>query len=101
MDINHKSNYNVIIGGEIMYHLIPIGNSFGVRIPKAIISQLGFEKDTDLMFKVTEVGLLISPVRSARQGWKEAFSEPCREDEKLSLDTSEIMNQFNQEEWEW
>ena len=51
-----------------MAHLIRIGNSFGVRIPQAIIQQIGFKKDMNLVFKVTEDGLLISSEKQAREG---------------------------------
>ena len=83
-----------------MPHLIHVGNSFGVRIPKAIITQVGFKEDTTLEFKVTDEGLLISPVRSARDGWKEAFVEAYANPEPLLMEDS-IINQFDKDEWEW
>lgn len=49
-----------------MTHVIRIGNSFGVRIPKAILQQVGFNTDTNLVFKVIDDGLLISPEKHAR-----------------------------------
>ncbi|MBA3238237.1 MAG: hypothetical protein H0T62_07830 [Parachlamydiaceae bacterium] len=56
-----------------MPHLIHIGNSLGVRIPKALITQVGFNENIDLVFKVTDEGLLISVSGDIRQGWTEAF----------------------------
>ena len=50
-----------------MTHLIRIGNSFGVRIPKAIIQQIGFKENMNLVFKVTEEGLLISSEKQAQR----------------------------------
>jgi antitoxin MazE len=84
-----------------MTHLVPIGNSFGVRIPKAIISQLGFKVNTDLVFKVTGQGLLISPARHAREGWAEAFKEKQKGQKRQLLMGEKIVNQFDEEEWEW
>jgi antitoxin component of MazEF toxin-antitoxin module len=51
-----------------MVHIIPIENSFGVSLPKAIIQQVGFKENMDLVFKVTEEGLLISPEKQAKEG---------------------------------
>lgn len=84
-----------------MAHLSHIGNSLGVRIPKAIIHQVGFTEETTLAFKVTEEGLLLSPVRLAREGWSEAFkSTSCRKKEPL-LVSDVLENTFDKDEWEW
>lgn len=81
-----------------MAHLIHIGNSLGVRIPKAIIMQVGFKSDTPLQFKITEEGLLISPTHQTRKGWKDAFESSPKNPLLIGND---IVNQFDQEEWEW
>jgi antitoxin MazE len=52
-----------------MTTLIRIGNSQGVRIPKAIIEQAQL-KDKELIFKIIDDGLLIQPLQKPRQGWK-------------------------------
>ena len=59
-----------------MAHLIRIGNSLGVRIPQAIIQQIGFKKDMNLVLKVTGDGLLISFEKQAREGWEQEFKSP-------------------------
>lgn len=59
---------------DVMTRLVRIGNSQGVRIPKAIIEQTQLE-DKELEFKVTDNGLLIKPVKRPRQGWKEQFDK--------------------------
>ena len=56
-----------------MAELIQIGNSKGVRIPKTLIEQAGLENG-ELELKVVRGGLLIKPVRQARQGWGEAVA---------------------------
>lgn len=84
-----------------MTHLIHVGNSLGVRIPKAIIAQVGFKEDMELTFKITAEGLLIAPVRSTRQGWAESFKKARKNlDEDLLLG-EEIVNRFDEDEWEW
>ena len=84
-----------------MTHLIHIGNSFGVRIPKAIINQAGFKEGAELAFKITDEGLLISPVHQIREGWDEAFKTRGKKQKDRLLLGEEIVNQFDQDEWEW
>lgn len=81
-----------------MTHLIHVGNSLGVRIPKAILAQLGFKEYTNLEFKVTQEGLLISPTRHSREGWKEVFDEAQKEHLLMG---EKIVNEFDENEWEW
>lgn len=98
--ININSNYNVITLGGNMAHIIHIGNSFGVRIPKAIIQQVGFKENMDLVFKVTEEGLLISQEKQVREGWEQKFKPSKEELRNLPL-AGEFSNEFDKDEWEW
>ena len=52
-----------------MAKIIRIGNSQGIRIPKPIIALANLE-DIELDFVVLDSGLLITPDRKARIGWK-------------------------------
>lgn len=83
-----------------MTRLIRIGNSLGVRIPQAIIRQIGFKKDMNLVFKVTEDGLLISSEKQARDGWEQKFRFPEKRPKNSSL-LGEFQNEFDEDEWEW
>lgn len=83
-----------------MVHIIRIGNSFGVRIPKTIIQQVGFKENMDLVFKVTEKGLLISPEKQAREGWEQKFKSPKKEIKKSSL-LGDFPNELDRDEWKW
>ena len=48
-----------------------MGNSQGVIIPKALISQFGFDKEVEM--RVTPTGLVIEKPRAPkRAGWEEA-----------------------------
>ena len=82
-----------------MAHLIHVGNSLGVRIPKAIIAQIGFKEDTQLVFKITAEGLLICPTHTPREGWSESFKKASKNDSLLIGE--EIVNEFDKDEWEW
>lgn len=53
-----------------MASLIKIGNSQGVRLPKAVIKQARLE-NVELEFEILENGLLIKPVNSSgRETWE-------------------------------
>ncbi len=58
--------------GIKMAHLIQIGNSQGIRIPKALIEQTNLE-GVELEIKVVNKDLLICPIKKPRDGWKQAF----------------------------
>ena len=52
-----------------MAHIIKIGNSQGIRIPKPIISITNLENQ-ELNFIVLNEGLLITPEKKSRVGWQ-------------------------------
>ena len=52
-----------------MAKIIKIGNSQGIRIPKQIIALANLE-NIELDFVVLDSGLLITPDKKARVGWK-------------------------------
>jgi len=55
-----------------MAHLVKIGNSQGIRIPKPLIQQAYLEgKELDL--QVVKQGILITPKKKPREGWKNAI----------------------------
>jgi antitoxin MazE len=85
-----------------MTTLVNIGNSKGVRIPKAIIEQAKLN-DKELEFKVLEEGLLIKPVIQARQGWKERFDNAPKSGIELTKAEKEWLESslIEDEDWEW
>jgi antitoxin MazE len=52
--------------------LVPIGNSRGVRLPKAVLDQVGFDVEAELTIEGGRI--VLEPVRAARQGWAAAFA---------------------------
>lgn len=79
--------------------LVRIGNSRGIRIPKPILEQCGFEESVEL--RVEQDRLVIAPVRLPREGWEDAFraAGSSRQDELLLSDRP--LNEFDREEWKW
>jgi antitoxin MazE len=81
--------------------LIRIGNSQGVRIPKAIIEQAQLE-NKELEFKVIDDGLLIQPSKTPRDGWKEQFDKALQLRESSEKDREWLDAPLsNDEDWEW
>jgi len=84
-----------------MTTLIRIGNSQGIRIPKAIIAQARLE-DKQLEFKIIDDGLLIQPVKKNREGWKEQFDKALKAQESGEADQEWLDAPLvDDEDWEW
>jgi len=79
--------------------LVRIGNSRGIRIPKAVLEQCGLQEAADL--RVEKDRLVIAREHRPRQGWDEAFiaARPSSNDELLleALPSSV----FDREDWRW
>jgi predicted XRE-type DNA-binding protein/antitoxin component of MazEF toxin-antitoxin module len=76
--------------------LVRIGNSRGLRLPKPLIEQLGFEDEVEMR---TEGGaLVIRPARSARAGWADAAAHLVAVGEG-ALDTG-VGTRFDADAWE-
>ena len=76
-----------------------IGNSRGIRIPKPMIEHCGFGDTVDLRMELNRV--VISPHRSPREGWAEAFEAAgAAAADELLLDAA-ARNAFSDEEWRW
>ncbi|OEU71859.1 MAG: AbrB family transcriptional regulator [Desulfuromonadales bacterium C00003093] len=84
-----------------MTTLVRIGNSQGVRIPKAIIEQAQLT-NKELILKIVDEGLLITPVTKARDGWKEKFDQvlQCKNAENVDQEWLDAPL-ADDEEWEW
>jgi antitoxin MazE len=79
--------------------LVRIGNSRGIRIPKPILEQCGFQDTVDL--RAENDHLVIAPGHPPREGWEEAFRAAGPSiDDGLLLDALPS-NQFDREDWRW
>lgn len=68
-----------------MTQLVRIGNSQGIRIPKPLIEQAHLE-GKELKLQLVNDGLLITPEKGARDGWKEAIEQQISTCGQESLD---------------
>ena len=79
-------------------HLIRIGNSRGVRLPKPLIEQAGLSEEVEL--RVQEGAIVIARGRSPRSGWANAAREMRQRGEDRLLE-AHTPTHFDDEEWEW
>ena len=78
--------------------LVRIGNSRGVRLPKAIIAQAGLTDEVEL--GVRDGAIIIARATSARLGWADAARQMRQRNDDLLLDPV-VPSLFDEKEWEW
>ncbi len=78
--------------------IIAIGNSKGIRIPKTLLEEGGFEDEVYL--EATRGSIVIRPANSPRDGWGEAFRKMADHGDDALLDPQSVSN-WDREEWEW
>lgn len=89
-----------------MAHLIKIGNSQGVRIPKPYIEQVEFE-GRELEIKVVDQGLLITPSKTPRSNWRQQIEEAISAATYSEVDSEWLNTELDTEldsgddEWKW
>jgi antitoxin component of MazEF toxin-antitoxin module len=81
---NYKSNY-------MQTRLVAIGNSYGIRLPKAIIKRFDLDKN-DLEIIVKEDGILITPVTDVPPllAWDKLFKEAKKKGFNAEEDAKEF-----------
>jgi antitoxin MazE len=77
--------------------LIRIGNSRGVRLPKAVIDQVGLGDDIEL--RVEDNRIVITAAAPPRTGWAEAAKRLAVASRGL-LDAPS-RTRFDEDEWRW
>ncbi len=81
-------------------NLVRIGNSRGVRIPKAILDQCELVDAVEL--EVEPGRLVIRPVSAPRQGWEDAFRRMAEQGDDTLLDPEGATRTiWDDTEWEW
>lgn len=81
-------------------NIVRIGNSKGIRLPKAILEQCFLKDSVEL--EVKDNVLTIRPIDAPRGGWAEAFSEMSeRQDDRLLDEDAESGTEWDRAEWRW
>jgi antitoxin MazE len=77
--------------------IIKIGNSHGIRIPKAVLEETRMAGDVEI--EVTPDGILIRNINKPRSNWDAAFKALNDRDDDLSL--GRMPTGFEKKEWQW
>jgi antitoxin MazE len=77
--------------------IVTIGNSKGIRLPKAILEQCGFERTVDL--QVENGRLIIQNLEHPRHNWQKIFAENYVEEDALLAGI--VDHSWDEEEWQW
>jgi antitoxin MazE len=81
-------------------HIVRIGNSKGVRIPKPLLEQTGLGGEVEITAE--DGSLVIRPVKKPRDGWARAFQEMARRGDDALLDeVAPALSSWDEDEWEW
>lgn len=78
--------------------IIRIGNSRGLRIPKAMLEEAGLEGDVEMHIDGGQ--LIVSRFDRPRAGWEEAFERLSEAGDAALLDR-DIQTRWEEDGWEW
>lgn len=84
--------------------LVAIGNSKGVRLPKAVLEAVGLKDAVDL--RVEDGQLVITPARRRRrprEGWEQAIRADIHKNGAPPADRDWLTmpNEWDAEGWQW
>lgn len=79
--------------------LVPIGNSKGVRIPKALLQKYGLK--TSLLIEETEKGLLIRNKEESKLSWEDTYKTMANEKENWDDLNTTLLDGLEDEDFEY
>lgn len=79
-------------------HIVRIGNSKGIRLPKTLLQEAQLDDEVELQAEPGRI--LISKAAKPRAGWAESAQRMCEQDEDHLLDPP-TPTRFDKEEWKW
>ncbi len=81
--------------------VVKIGNSRGIRIPKAMIDESGLKSEVEL--KIIDGQIVIKSIYKVRDSWEIAFKKMAKNKDDILLDNQILSEQssWDKEEWEW
>ena len=79
-------------------NIIQIGNSKGIRIPKAILEQCRIEREIDL--QIQDGKIILAPRKALpREGWENVFERMSMKGDDIPLIEENI--DIDMEDWKW
>ncbi|MGD0656335.1 MAG: AbrB/MazE/SpoVT family DNA-binding domain-containing protein [Thermoguttaceae bacterium] len=86
------------MGNTTKTHIVRIGNSRGVRIPKILLKQLHLDEEVEMAVQADQ--LIIRSVRQPRQGWEEQFQAMHERGDDRPIDKFPP-TAWDKLEWKW
>lgn len=81
-------------------NIVRIGNSRGIRLPKAILTQCKLEDAVEL--EVEDNRLVVRPAKAPRTGWDHAFAAMAARGDDALLDRDTLKpTDWDKSEWRW
>lgn len=81
-------------------NLVRIGNSRGIRIPKALLEQCHLRDEVEL--EVRDDHLVVRSPTKPRSGWEDAFRRMHEYGDDTLIDNATFpATQWEKTEWEW
>ena len=82
-------------------HIIRIGNSQGVRIPKPLLEQANLGQEVEI--EVQDNQILIRPAKDhPREGWADSFRMMAeRQDDQMLDHEASAPTRWDEQEWKW
>jgi antitoxin MazE len=80
--------------------IIRIGNSHGLRIPKALLAACRLESEDEVELSVEDEALVVRRARAPRAGWEAELVELATERKGQLLDVP-ASTHWEETEWEW
>ncbi|HEV7921595.1 MAG TPA: AbrB/MazE/SpoVT family DNA-binding domain-containing protein [Thermoanaerobaculia bacterium] len=78
--------------------IIQIGNSKGVRLPKALLEQAHLTEEVQLEAQPNQI--VIRSAHLPREGWERAFELMAERGDDATLDSISLTS-FDETEWKW
>jgi antitoxin MazE len=78
--------------------VVKIGNSRGIRIPRAILEQAGMTDEVEMTVEGNQ--LIIQASHHPRQRWEERFAAMAEQGDDQLLDEPST-TRWDEEEWTW
>lgn len=82
--------------------IVQVGNSRGVRLPKAALQESGLDGEVEIVARPGEITL--RAVRHPRAGWAEAFAEMAKRGDDAPVwpdPAGHAASEFDETEWSW
>lgn len=80
--------------------VVSIGNSKGIRIPKAVLDKYQIKDSVDV--EMRDDALILKPVHNPREGWEEQFKQAIAHGDLPEGELLEgFSNDFDDNGWTW